>query len=486
MSKQRQVASIVLLAIAVVAYVLLYGPTWLDMERVWRSSATYNHCYLIIPIALYFFYRSKATQVSSAPAVFWLWLPLLALLGLQLLWLFGYAADIALFTHLAAVMTLQALLWLALGNRNAKQHRFAIFYLIFLVPFGEELSPFLQNITADHTVVLLQAVSIPVFRDGLYLSTPVGLFEVAEACSGLRFLIAALAISVLFAYLHYNQIWKQLIFVCAMAVLSVLANGVRAFMLVFIGEKSAMQYGFGEDHFVYGWLFFGLVLMTGFWLGARFADPLQPLQRSTAQQFQLQSPSMLLMAAVTALLLTLSYRMSLHVITPPQQAATIDFAFSHHTADNSHWGIQFVNSLASGHVQDSDGVEYFVARYGNKQQNGELINWQNMLFSKQLWQVQQRTSFPHYDVLQLKTLLNEYRTVLYWYQVGEHKTASGIKSKVLQALNYLADDSSSAFVFAVSVPGLASEHNLSILRQAADKLAQQTLSAKESAGGSDD
>ncbi|HSG52245.1 MAG TPA: exosortase A, partial [Rheinheimera sp.] len=280
---------VIVSAAAAVVYVLLYWPTWVDMERVWNSSVTYNHCYLIIPIVLYLFYRSKQPpELRHSPSERWLILPTAALLFMQLVWLFGFAADLALLMHAAAVVTLQALIWLLLGNVNCYRHRFAIFYLTFLIPFGEELSPILQNITADHTVMLLKAVNIPVFREGLFLATPVGMFEVAEACSGLRFLIAALAISVLFAYLHYNAIWKQIVFVVVMAFLSILANGVRAFMLVYIGEKSGMKYGFGADHFVYGWLFFGVVLMAGFWIGARFADPIQPMQRNVAKHFALK------------------------------------------------------------------------------------------------------------------------------------------------------------------------------------------------------
>ena len=486
MSLMRLSAKIALLAVTALAYVWLYGDTWLDMERVWRSSATYNHCYLIIPIALYFFYRAKGTPSASFKSEHWLWLPALAVVILQFIWLFGYAADINLFMHLAAVMTLQALLWLALGSNNANHHRFAIFYLIFLVPFGEELSPLLQNITADHTVILLQAVNIPVYRDGLYLATPVGLFEVAEACSGLRFLIASLAISVLFAYLHYNRIWKQVVFVVFMAILSILANGVRAFMLVYIGEKSAMQYGFGADHFVYGWLFFGLVLIAGFWLGARFADPLRPLVRSTRQQFYPQPLSVMYLSALVAILLTLAYKTSLNVVNSPDVASTINLTISENSSDNSDWGIKFVNSLASTQVQANNGVEYFVARFANKQQQGELINWQNMLFDKHLWQVQQRIIEPELGILQLKNLRNEYRTVLYWYQVGEQRTPSAIATKLWQALHYLADDNSMAYVFAVSISAKASAQELSTLRQAARQLMQQQLSVQNNVSGAAD
>jgi exosortase len=88
---------------------------------------------------------------------------------------------------------------------------FPIFYLIFMVPFGEALNPPLQDITAILSVAMLQWSGIPVFREGLYLATPIGQFEVAVACSGLRFLIASVAIGTLFCYLTYRTWYKLLV-----------------------------------------------------------------------------------------------------------------------------------------------------------------------------------------------------------------------------------------------------------------------------------
>jgi exosortase A len=478
--------NILLVAVIGLAYVVLYSSTWLDMERVWRSSATYNHCYLILPICLYFFYRAKTPLITPSVPGSWLWLPALGLILLQLIWLFGYAADIALLMHVAAVMSLQALLWLVLGSTNSRLHWFAIAYLIFLVPFGEELSPFLQNITADLTVVMLQTVSIPVYREGLYLATPVGLFEVAEACSGLRFLIASLAISALFAYLHYNKIWKQISFVVFMALLSVLANGVRAFMLVYIGEKTDMRFGFGADHYLYGWIFFGLVLMAGFWLGAKFSDPAQKLERRSKQHFSLQTKPAMLVLATAIVAITLSYRLSLNVITESATVKNLAMPLTSEPVEKSNWGINFVDSLAQSHTQDTAGTEYFAARYGNKQQNGELINWQNNLFDKQRWQIQKRITGTDSAILQLRSLTNEQRTVLYWYQIDEQRVVPELEVKVRQALSYLADDQSTAYIFAVSVNGKASEQNLAVLQQAAALLSQTHTGTDQAIGGDQD
>lgn len=476
MTPTRAISSVLLLTVLSVAYLWLYGPTWLDMQRVWSSSATYNHCYLIIPISLYFFFRAKQQRAHNSFFSIGLGLPMLAIVLSQLLWLAGFAADIALFMHLAAVITLQAIIWLLLGNDNSRKHLFAIAYLLFLVPFGDELSPMLQNITADLTVLMLQLVNIPVYREGLYLATPVGLFEVAEACSGLRFLIASLAISVLFSYLHFNKLYKQISFVAFMAVLSILANGVRAFMLVYIGEKTEMRFGFGADHYLYGWLFFGVVLLAGFWLGARFSDPALPLAQNIRHSFVLPSYAGILTAAAATLVITLSYRLSLDITATPAVAATLPLSVNATAVKHSNWGIRFEHSLAQNYLQDSD-IEYFAAYYANKQQQGELINWQNNLFDKQFWQVQRQINVNGGAVLQLKSLSNQQRSLLYWYQVGEHKSVSILKTKIRQALYFLGDDQSGAYIFALSTEGAATEQTIARLQAAAATLTSAAIPA---------
>ncbi|MDP2715869.1 exosortase A [Rheinheimera sp.] len=463
---------LLLLLLALICYILLYADAWLDMERVWRSSATYNHCYLILPISLYFFYRAKTSVNTNSSAVPVAWLPLLILITTQFVWLLGFAADIALLMHLAAVVTLQMLLWLVLGSRVARRYVFAIGYLIFLVPFGEELSPLLQDITADLTVMMLHWVNIPVYREGLYLATPAGLFEVAEACSGLRFLIASIAISVLFSYLTFNRIWKHVSFVVFMALISVLANGVRAFMLVYIGEVSNMRFGFGADHYLYGWLFFGAVLLAGFWLGGRFADQEVALSRSNSSNATPQLQSSVVICSLFTLAATLSFTLSLHAQTTPDSAVSVSLPFATNTNAIADWGISFPHSQALGKGTDNAGISYFVAFYANKQHVGELISWQNALFDPKRWQVQDRVARDNTVILQLKARDGSYRSLLYWYQIGQHSVISSPQAKLHQALAFLTDDSSVAAVYAVSVAGKADEGEVQLLRRAAQTLQQ--------------
>jgi EpsI family protein len=93
-----------------------------------------------------------------------------------------------------------------------------------------------------------------------------------EACSGVRYLIASVTLGFLFAYLTYQKLSKRILFVGLSIVVPIIANGLRAYMIVMIGHFSDMQLATGVDHLFYGWLFFGVVMMILFSIGSIWRD----------------------------------------------------------------------------------------------------------------------------------------------------------------------------------------------------------------------
>ena len=124
----------------------------------------------------------------------------------------------------------------------------------------------------------LQWTGVPVFRDGNNFSLPTGNWSVVEACSGLRYLIAALALGALYAHVHCHSVRRRLAVMAAALLVPILANGVRAYLIVMLGHLSNMRLAVGVDHLIYGWLFFGLVMLLLFWLAARWREV--PLARA--------------------------------------------------------------------------------------------------------------------------------------------------------------------------------------------------------------
>ncbi len=259
------------LVIALLAIVALYWPTVASMASIWWHYETYAHGMLVVPIILYMVWTRRHEVAVLEPCVAPIAVGLLLLLSLG--WLAADAAEVTVVQHFAVAVMIQVAVYALLGGPVTWAIAFPLAYLLFAVPVGEALIPPLQQVTAWFTVEGLRLTGIPVLWEGLYITIPTGNFEVAEACSGLRYLIASVALGFLYAYLTYRSVWRRLAFIALSVVMPIVANGVRAYGIVMIAHLSDMKYATGVDHLIYGWLFFGLVVLLMFWIGSFWREP---------------------------------------------------------------------------------------------------------------------------------------------------------------------------------------------------------------------
>jgi exosortase/archaeosortase family protein len=178
---------------------------------------------------------------------------------------------------------------------------FPAFFLLLAVPFGEFLLPVLIEHTADFVVFALKLTGIPVYREGAFITIPSGNWSVVEACSGLRYIIASLTAGLLYAYHHVSESRTRVLFVVASIVVPIVANWLRAYMIVMIGHLSGMKYAIGIDHLIYGWLFFGFVMMLLFWIGSRWREDIVSHQAvpDPVGRVKRDQPSMVAIMAAT-------------------------------------------------------------------------------------------------------------------------------------------------------------------------------------------
>jgi len=253
------------IALAVIAELLVFEKTAAGIVAIWWRSETYTHGFLVIPIAIWLMWRDRQVLQRIAPRPDpWALLPL-ALVGFG--WLLGEFASVNTVKQLALVGMLPVTFWLLAGRVLARAWIFPLAFTLLSVPVGDFMVPTLMSHTADATVWLLQRTGIPVYREGLDFMLPSGHWSVAEACSGIRYLIASFTLGCLGAYLMYRGLWRRLAFVSASILLPIIANWLRAYMIVMIGHLSGMTLAVGVDHIIYGWLFFGLVMLLLFWIG---------------------------------------------------------------------------------------------------------------------------------------------------------------------------------------------------------------------------
>jgi len=268
-SPWRRALPALLILIAVILG--LYWRTAAGMVEIWWRSETFAHAFLVLPISLWLIWRQRTKLAVMTPrAQPWALLPLLAVAAIWLL------ADLVT-VNTAAQFALVAMLVLAvpavLGLEVAWAILFPLLFLFFSVPFGEFLLPTLMNHTADFTVFGLQLSGVPVYREGNQFMIPTGTWSVVEACSGVRYLIASLMVGTLFAYLNYRSMWRRVAFIAVAAVVPIVANWLRAYMIVMLGYLSGNRIAVGVDHIIYGWVFFGIVITIMFLIGARWTEP---------------------------------------------------------------------------------------------------------------------------------------------------------------------------------------------------------------------
>ncbi|WLI88908.1 exosortase A [Massilia sp. R2A-15] len=254
-----------LIALALLAPFALYFSTARSIVDIWNSSETFAHGYAILPICLWLIWRRRDNFAAYPPTPYWPALWLLAAAGAA--WLLARMGEVQVVQQYAMVAMLPLIALAVLGRRLAGSLAFPLLFVLFAVPFGEIFIAPLISFTADFTVRAVQLSGIPVLRNGTRFDLPSGSWSVVEACSGVRYLISSITIGCLYAYLTYRSTARRLLFVATAVVVPVIANGLRAYMIVMIGHLSSMQLATGVDHLVYGWLFFGLVMFLMFWIG---------------------------------------------------------------------------------------------------------------------------------------------------------------------------------------------------------------------------
>jgi len=265
----RQVLPALLLLLGAVFWT--YRETLLAMVSIWWRSETFAHAMVVPPISLWLIWRQREALLAQAPRPApWFLLPIACT---ALVWLLGDLVAVNALTQLALVSLLVLAVPTLLGLRVTGLILFPLGFLFFAVPMGEFLMPQLMAWTADFTVLALRLSGLPVYREGLQFIIPSGSWSVVEACSGIRYLIASLMVGTLFGYLNYRSLRRRLIFVGISIVVPLVANWFRAYLIVMLGHLSSNQLAAGADHLIYGWLFFGLIMVLMFMIGARWAEP---------------------------------------------------------------------------------------------------------------------------------------------------------------------------------------------------------------------
>lgn len=361
---------------------------------VWIVSPTFNHCFLVLPLSLFMIWQRRNSLIQTLPA------PnaraVIAVLGLSGVWLVTSIVGVLEAEQFVVITMVQATLLGVLGVAFYKRLAAPFLFLYFLVPSGDYLVPTLQNVTAQFSVLGLQVLGIPVFSNGTVIDIPAGSFAIAEACAGLRFLIAAIAFGVFFSVITYKSVYRRLAFVACSIVIPVVANGLRVLGLLAAAQWFGNPTAVLADHLIYGWIFFSLVLVMLIFIGELFSDRHGAITLKFAPETSSSRPFSWLRLAFVAIACLLAaasgpvlgvFAISSQSLNLPQTAPHVapPWRLAEAAPEWRPIVMRASRSFSETFVHDGHEIDRFIALGGGVGRDNDLIRSANRAADEKIW-----------------------------------------------------------------------------------------------------
>jgi len=250
---------------------------------------------------------------------------------------------------------------------------------------------------------------------------------------------------------------------------------------VMVGHFSNMRLGTGDDHVVYGWVFFGITMFALFWMGTRWHDPVpatigtntaptgvSPLDAFLVPRVSKGTRRSILIAAFATIGLTYGALSVLRDVTPrtdfEQRARqSLQTLKPGPIAIQPHF--EGARAVVQGTLDPTHGTDVYLAYFARQHEGAEMISHGNNVLADtdKAWQIvsrqdvevpgqhgQSRITVRQWHLRQG----NHERLVWSWFTVGGYVTSSPSMAKVLTAWSMVrgAGDHSTAAVLGTDIP----------------------------------
>lgn len=242
----------------VAAFGYLYAPVIAHLVNGWSNDPNAAHGF-IIPLVSGYLLWSRRQQLAQLKLCTQGWGLAVMCLGLAQLFV-GHVGAELFFMRTSMLVVLTGIIWFLLGTAMLRATAFPIAFLLFMIPLPAiilNLLAFpLQLMAAKWATFALQLLDLPVYREGNIIFLPRLSLEIVEACSGLRSLMALVALSVIWAYLSQPTVFKRVILVLLAIPIALVANAFRIWTTGMLAHWVGPQAADGFYHAFAGWLVF--------------------------------------------------------------------------------------------------------------------------------------------------------------------------------------------------------------------------------------
>lgn len=255
----------VVLILAAAAIAIGYRDAIINIIGQW-DSAEYSHGYLIPFIAIYIAIQQRRKLQSTIISSRWIGL-IFILIGLVGS-IVGDLATLYIITHYALVLTILGFVIAIYGIKSIGVLWPALVYLLFMIPLPDFLYNHLSNqlelASSTIGVAIIRLLGITVFLEGNVIDLGVYKLQVAEACSGLRYLFPLMSFGFLCAVLYRGDAWQRVIIFLSTVPIAIVMNSLRIGVIGILVEHQGIEAAQGFLHIFEGWAVFMICLVILF------------------------------------------------------------------------------------------------------------------------------------------------------------------------------------------------------------------------------
>ncbi len=243
-------------AVAVVLGVLFHK-TFQFLVFKWHMEE-YSHGWLIPPISAYLLWRRRALFRGLSRDGAWMGFALVVL-GLLLFFLTFFITVVGADAY-ALMVVVVGIALAALGWQGFKVALVPIALLLLMIPLPQfwyyNLSSWLQLLSSQLGVAIMRVFGVSVFLQGNVIDLGDYKLQVAEACSGLRYLFPLMTLGALIAYLFDGKTWIRWVLFLSTAPITVVMNSVRIGAIGVLVDRFGIAQAEGFVHDFEGWAVF--------------------------------------------------------------------------------------------------------------------------------------------------------------------------------------------------------------------------------------
>lgn len=308
---------------------------FVSLGKAW-STAEYSHGPLIPMISLYLFLRELRRAPSPEVAALIRWPGIVVIAAALTVAALGNLMRVPDIVTYAFIFWVSGVVLTVFGWQSGIRHQLPVFHLIFMLPLPQtlywSLTIYLQGLSSQLGVWIVSLAGVAVFLEGNVIDLGVYKLQVAEACSGLRYLFPILSFSYLFSILYRGPMWHKVVLLVSAAPLTVVMNSFRIGVIGILVDRYGIEQAQGFLHFFEGWVVFlicvGILFLMAMAL-QRFAPNPMPLADAIdldfdgfpailARIFAIRPTVFLAVAAALSIFLSLAWH-----LTPQREIATL-------------------------------------------------------------------------------------------------------------------------------------------------------------------